>query len=146
MNTDYRYQLETRKLTGRRQQKTTCPSCGRKKCFVRYVDTKNGFQYIADEVGKCDHEHSCGYHYKPSDFFKEHPDASPQNNNFQSSIILPRLHSRLGARFTLFPDSGCFEKWQKVMHQTDLLSYSISPHLETYPPNTDLADLLLQPP
>ena len=29
MNTDYRYQLETRKLTGRRQQKTTCPQCGR---------------------------------------------------------------------------------------------------------------------
>ena len=24
MNTDYRYQLETPKLTGRRQQKTTC--------------------------------------------------------------------------------------------------------------------------
>ena len=51
INTEFRFQLETRKLTGQRQQKTTCPSCGRKKCFVRYVDTKNGFQYIADEVG-----------------------------------------------------------------------------------------------
>ncbi len=43
MNTDYRYQLETPKLTGRRQQKTSCPSCGKKKCFVRYVDTQNAF-------------------------------------------------------------------------------------------------------
>ena len=71
MNTDYRYQLETPKLTGRRQQKTTCPSCGKKKCFVRYVDTQNGFRYVADEVGKCDHQHSCGYHYKPSEYYRD---------------------------------------------------------------------------
>ena len=36
MNKDYRYQLENRKLTGKRQQKFTCPNCGKKKCFVRY--------------------------------------------------------------------------------------------------------------
>ena len=76
MNTDYRYQLETPKLTGRRQQKTTCPSCGKKKCFVRYVDTQNGFRYVADEVGKCDHQHSCGYHYKPSEYFRDRPTSS----------------------------------------------------------------------
>lgn len=71
MNTDYRYQLETRKLTGRRQQKFQCPQCGRMKCFVRYVDTQKDFAYVADEVGKCDHEHSCGYHYKPSEYFRD---------------------------------------------------------------------------
>ena len=41
MNTDYRYQLETPKLTGRRQKKTTCPACGRGKCFSRYVYPAN---------------------------------------------------------------------------------------------------------
>ena len=305
INTEFRFQLETPKLTGRRQQKTSCPSCGRKKCFVRYVDTQNGFRYVADEVGKCDHQHSCGYHYKPSEYYRDNPDAAPQKNNCQLSIVncqfakpfsalspdlVARSHSprstfwqwfatdlahrlgiapeqvqrvyedyRIGATrwgcvifwqidsrglvhgghimqyrpdghrggyqgwthgpliqrkllppdwqlyqclygehllpqrpeahvcivesektalimaatqpqhlwlatsgsgglnaeklaclrgrcFTLFPDSGCFEKWQKVMRQTDLLHYSISPHLESYPPNTDLADLLLQPP
>lgn len=71
MNTDYRYQLESKKLTGHQPRKLTCPHCGKKKCFVRYVDTQNGFQYVADSVGKCDHQHSCGYHYKPSDYYKD---------------------------------------------------------------------------
>lgn len=71
MNTDYRYQLENRKLTGKRQQKFSCPHCGKKKCFVRYVDTRNGYQYVADNVGKCDHQHSCGYHYKPGEYYRD---------------------------------------------------------------------------
>ena len=305
MNTEYRYQLETRRLTNRRQQKFQCPECGRKKCFVRYVDTQNGFRYVADEVGKCDHEHSCGYHYKPSDFFRDNPLTSPPKSNCQLSTVnyqlvkpfspLPadlvvRSHSprstfwqwfaddlaqrlglapdnvqrvyedyRIGAtrwgcvifwqidrqelvhgghimqyrpdghrqgyqgwthgpliqrgllppdwqlyqclfgehllpqrpdahvclvesektalimaacqpqhlwlatsgsgglstekleclrgrRITLFPDSGCYDKWQKVLRQTQGLQYTISEKLEQYPANTDIADLLLQPP
>ena len=257
MNTDYRYQLETPKLTGRRQQKTTCPSCGKKKCFVRYVDTQNGFRYVADEVGKCDHQHSCGYHYKPSEYFRDNPLALPPKTNCQLSIVNcqfakpfsalspdlvdrshrqglvhgghimqyrpdghrggyqgwthgPLIQQRLlppdwqlyqclygehllplrpdahvcivesektalimaalqpqhlwlatsgsgglnaeklaclrGRCFTLFPDSGCFEKWQKVMQGVDGFQYTISDRLEQYPANTDLADLLLEPP
>jgi hypothetical protein len=77
MNTEYRYQLESRKLTGKAPQKTACPECGRKKCFVRYVDTRDGFRYVADHVGKCDHLHSCGYHCKPSEYFRDNPSAVP---------------------------------------------------------------------
>ena len=73
MNNDYRYQLENKKLTGKNQQKFTCPHCGRKKCFVRYVDTHKDFRYVADDVGKCDHQHTCGYHYKPSEYYRDHP-------------------------------------------------------------------------
>ena len=304
MNTDHRYQLESQKLTGRRQQKTTCPSCGRRRCFVRYVDTHNGFCYLHDSVGRCDHEHSCGYHYRPAEFFHDHPqatDCKPVNitpptppppkplqplplalvtkshtpistfwqwyetvciqqlnvnpdiiqriyedyhvgSTRQGDIIFWQIdeqqqvrtghimrygndghrkdyqgwvHSRLinegllpsdwqlyqcfygqhllrqypyahvcivesektalimaarhpdmvwlatcGSsglnprkveclrthRFTLFPDSGCFRKWLSVMQKTSGLQYTISELLEQYPANTDLADLLLQPP
>jgi transcription elongation factor Elf1 len=72
MNTnEYRYYLETPRITGRRQQKFTCPHCGKIKCFVRYVDTRNGCQYVADDVGKCDHQHSCGYHYTPTEYYRD---------------------------------------------------------------------------
>ncbi len=98
--TDYRYQLESRKLTGRNPRKIACPECHKKKCFVRYVDTHNNYCYLSDEVGKCDHQHSC----------------------------------------------GCYDKWRKVMQQTQGLDYNISDELEQYPANTDLADLLLEPP
>ncbi len=305
MTTDYRYTLETPRVTGRRQQKTRCPHCGRKS-FVRYVDTQNGCQYIADEVGKCDHEHSCGYHYKPKEYFDDHvwmkekpiqnrvsvppkpkptpplqplpmelvsqthspastfwqwfstdlaqrlgldtmvvqqvyedyrigadekgnviwwqidekqqvrsgkimrykPDGHRVGNpnwvhseqNFKDKVpegfvlyqclfgqhlLLLRTDAQVclvesektavimaasqpqylwlatggsnalnadkleclrGRRLTLFPDSGCLQKWQKVMQQTNHHHYTIFDQMEQYPANTDLADLLLEPP
>ncbi len=74
MNNDkknYRYQLESKKLTGHQPRKLSCPQCGRRKCLVRYVDTRNGFQYVGDSVGKCDHEQSCGYHYTPAQYYRD---------------------------------------------------------------------------
>lgn len=50
-----------------------CPSCGDKKSFRRYIDTVTG-QIVAEECGKCDHLNSCGYHYTPREYFKEHPE------------------------------------------------------------------------
>ena len=302
MNTNYRYQLETKKLTGHRQQKVTCPHCGKKKCFVRYVDTKNGFRYVADDVGKCDHQHSCGYHYKPGDYYRDHQWAkeskvhaenhctiaplppfqplpmeyvmrsrSPQSTfwkwfttevasllslsaeqiqqvydnyligatrkgnvifwqidrhghvhgghimqyqvnghreGFQGWTHTPLIREGLlptdwtlyqclfgehllslrldahvclvesektalvmaaflpeyiwlatagssglqpervdclrGRRVTVFPDSSCYEKWSHQMKLTSGIDYNVSRHLESYPPNTDLCDLLLE--
>ena len=285
MNSYFRYQLETRRLTGHRQQKFT-------------------FRYVADDVGKCDHQHSCGYHYKPSEYYHDNqwarePSArtefhftppplppfrplpmeyvlrslspvstfwhwfstdvatrlslSPEQvgrvyddyligatrkgsvifwqidhkrqvhgghimqygpdghrNGFQGWTHIPliqqgrlpldwqlcqclfgqhllsrrpkahvcivesektalimaahqpeylwlatcgsgglnaaKLECLRDRRFTLFPDSGCFKKWQAVMNKTEGLSFTIADQLEKYPANTDLADLLLQPP
>lgn len=49
----------------------TCPECGRPHCFTRYIDTETN-QYLADDVGICDHKKSCGYHKPPRKYFKEH--------------------------------------------------------------------------
>ena len=308
MNKDYRYQLESKRLTGHQPRKLTCPQCGRRKCLVRYVDTRDGNQYVADHVGKCDHQHSCGYHYTPADYYRDNqwarehavttlqpatPPAplppfqpldmqyvrrshSPQSTLWQwftataqqrlgisadrlcqvyhdyqlgatrrSDVIfwqidrqgqvhgghimqyhadghrggyqgwvhvpliraglLPvdwtlyqclygehllshypdrhvclvesektalimaavrpehlwlatagsgglspeRLNALRGRRVTLFPDSGCYQKWARQMQLTTGILYNLSPRLECYRPNTDLADLVLgeaQPP
>lgn len=304
MQTDFRYQLESKRFTGRQPVKLTCPHCHKKKCLVRYVDTRNAFQYVADTVGKCDHQHSCGYHYKPSEYYRdnqwvteprEHPDSHCQPNplppfqpmpaeyvsrshsphsvfwqwfctsvadrlnltaqqlrqvyddyqlgatrrgnvifwqidrqdrvhsghvmhyrtdghrdGFQGWTHIPliragllppdwqlyqclfgehlltrrpdarvclvesektalvmaalqpqhlwlatagsgglsadKLHSLRGRRVTLFPDSGCYEKWSRQMQLTTGIDYNISDSLETYPPNTDLCDLALPGP
>lgn len=61
--------LEKYKAGG--QTKHTCPSCGRRKCFVRYIDTETN-EYIGEDCGKCDHDNSCGYHYKPREFYRDH--------------------------------------------------------------------------
>lgn len=69
MMNEYRFHLEKYKLGNR----YTCPKCKRKRCFTRYVDD-DGLISFPNNVGKCDHEHSCGYHYSPKDYFHEHPD------------------------------------------------------------------------
>ena len=302
MKTDFRYQLESKKLTGHQPRKLTCPHCGKKKCLVRYVDTKNGYRYIADSLGKCDHQHSCGYHYKPSEYYHDNqwarePTVNTENyckpvslppfqplpkefvlrsqspnstfwrwfstdvakrlnlspeqiqrvyddyligatnkgnvifwqidhqkqvhgghimhyrfdghrEGFQGWTHIPLIREGLlppnwtlyqclfgehllsrqpeahvclvesektalvmsachpdqlwlatagssglspervkclcGRRVTLFPDSGCYEKWQQQMQLTTGIKYNISEQLESYPPNTDLCDILLK--
>lgn len=66
---DYRYMLEP--YSGP-ESRHTCPACGRAGAFVRYIDTTTG-QPLADNVGRCNREDSCGYHYKPAQYFQDHP-------------------------------------------------------------------------
>ena len=58
----------------RKSAKHTCPQCGARKSFRRYVDTQNGNAELADDCGICDHVNRCGYHYPPRDYFREHPE------------------------------------------------------------------------
>ena len=65
--TDYKYTLEKYKGNANRY---TCPECNEKKTFTRYIDTDTG-EHLADEVGKCNREINCGYHYKPKQYFED---------------------------------------------------------------------------
>lgn len=62
------YQLEQYKGGNTRHQ---CPQCGTPKSFVRYIDEAGN--YIADNVGRCNRESSCGYHYPPKQYFLDNP-------------------------------------------------------------------------
>ena len=64
---EYRFHLQ-KYLHG---SKTTCPNCGKSRCFVKYID-EQGVISFPDNVGKCDHENSCGYHYTPKEYWKSH--------------------------------------------------------------------------
>ena len=73
---EYRFHLQ--KYVAGKNTKHTCPQCGRKRCFVRYVDEEGKIEF-PDYVGRCDHEDSCGYHYTPKDLFKDNPDMKPNS-------------------------------------------------------------------
>ena len=68
-NNTYRYSLERYRGRGSRY---TCPQCGRKYAFTRYIDNTNN-QYVADNVGKCNRLDKCGYHYTPRQYFEDNP-------------------------------------------------------------------------
>ena len=69
MNT-YRFTLEKYRGLSTRY---TCPQCGRKHTFTRYIDTENNNNYLSDNVGKCNRLDKCGYHYTPKQYFTDNP-------------------------------------------------------------------------
>lgn len=64
---DHRYILKPYKTPASRN---TCPSCGHKRKFSRYIDASCG-EELADHVGRCDRENNCGYHFTPKQYFAE---------------------------------------------------------------------------
>ena len=72
---EYRFHLQR----GTAVNKSNCPACHGKRCFRKYVDEEGKIQF-PDDVGRCDHENRCGYHYTPKQFFSDHPDLKPEND------------------------------------------------------------------
>jgi len=61
---NYKYSLDSS------SKKYICPEC-QKKTFVKYIDNKTK-QFIRFDVGRCDREINCGYHYSPKAYFQDH--------------------------------------------------------------------------
>ena len=47
------------------KQKSDCPACSYKRCFVPYVDVNSRQIVDSYQYGKCDREDNCGYHWRP---------------------------------------------------------------------------------
>ena len=72
--TQHQYSLEP--YSGKRSRHT-CPNCGDRHSFVRYIDTSGN--PLHETVGRCNHESSCGYHYTPASFFRDHPELKEKD-------------------------------------------------------------------
>lgn len=89
---EYRFHLQKY----RPGSKTVCPECGRKASFTRYIDGEGQIPF-PDNVGKCDHINSCGYHYTPKEYFHDNPAVKEnltrqgENGNVASTVIKPRV-------------------------------------------------------
>lgn len=87
---EYRFHLQKY----RPGSKITCPKCGRKACFTQYIDGEGQISF-PDNVGKCDHINSCGYHYTPKEYFNDTPTVRETltgkdgNGNITSTVIKP---------------------------------------------------------
>ncbi len=71
----------------------TCPNCGKKRAFSRYIDLETQ-EIIDDQVGRCNREVECGYHYPPKQFFLDNPSAKQVNigapKTLSSKKVAPR--------------------------------------------------------
>lgn len=94
---EYRFHLQKY----RPGSKTTCPSCGKSRCFVRYIDEQGNICF-PENVGKCDRENSCGYHYTPKEYFKDNPDVLEMDEETASRSFLPLISRQIKLRLVLF--------------------------------------------
>ncbi|MDY4550869.1 MAG: DUF6371 domain-containing protein [Parabacteroides sp.] len=85
---EYTFILEKYRTGG--HNRYTCPQCGQKKCFTRYIRVETG-EYVDESCGRCDHESACGYHYKPAEYFRDHPDRKTLYRpvSFSSTETIP---------------------------------------------------------
>lgn len=61
----------------------TCPNCGKMHCFTRYV-WDDGTP-VGPGVGICDHKTQCGYHLPPREYFKQHPEMRPGQEDWREA-------------------------------------------------------------
>ena len=92
MNT-YRFTFERYRGLSTRY---TCPQCGRKHTFTRYIDTENNNNYLSERVGKCNRLDKCGYHYTPKQYFTDNPWLREERNEC-SFIQIHRVNERMNA-------------------------------------------------
>lgn len=116
----FRFQLQ--KYKGQ-SSKFQCPKCNDKHALVRYIDMETG-QYLSEIVGRCDHEVSCGYHYKPKQYFSDNNMPFPNIDN----------------RFDFLPVSS------KPKPVTYIPSFEFEKTLRGYDQNTFINNLLYNVP
>jgi hypothetical protein len=80
--TNFKYILEPYKGISSRY---VCPECKqRNKTFALYIDTETG-QHININVGRCNRETSCGFHYSPKQYFQDN-NILTDKPNFQLRV------------------------------------------------------------
>jgi hypothetical protein len=82
MNKEFQFTLQPYKGTSTRH---TCPKCNKRNQFARYINTES-LQPLADNVGRCNREVNCGYHYTPKQFFEDNPGFNSDNNNQNKTL------------------------------------------------------------
>jgi rubredoxin len=83
-----------------------CPNCQkREKTFSLYIDTESG-EHLAPNVGRCNSESSCGYHYSPKQYFEDN-NIKIDNKDFvprSRTFVLPKPKN------TSYIDSSVFKQ------------------------------------
>jgi hypothetical protein len=92
-------------------RKFLCPAC-QKKRFVRYYDYEKK-QYLPENVGRCDREVKCGYHYSVTEYIKD------QLKQGKGITYKPLLKKSLDVNRPVEPSFISFETFRKSLIHYD---------------------------
>ncbi len=132
---EYRYSLEKYKGLSTRY---TCPGCGSKRSLTRYVDNTTG-EHIADNVGKCDREVNCGYHYTPKKYFADPSTFKPLVVGHGSCVASDRITVdglKVGIMYREKPQTKIDSGWNFLAGDESAKYVSAAKNFEVYDINT----------
>ncbi|RPD49859.1 hypothetical protein DNI29_03415 [Hymenobacter sediminis] len=88
------------------RSRTTCPSCGKPRCFTRYIDTETG-EILPFEFGRCDHELNCGYFrhpYKEPNYLNGHSGSGARQRQRHSfNTLRPAQEQQISIEASSIP-------------------------------------------
>ena len=99
----------------------TCPSCGKRKEFTYYLD-KHGHM-IHPTVGICNRKKHCGYHYTPTQYYKDYPWMKKQE---QTSRFTPTPMSVAEEKPVQYLPFDIIEKMNKRREENNLYRFLCS--------------------
>lgn len=100
-----------------------CPSCHQKQCFTRYIDTEGRFSF-PNNVGRCDHENNCGYHYTPKQYFHDHPEMKEWLFDNVESAKVPKVLRTVKPKIEPhFFEDGLMTATEKAYERNPLCSF-----------------------
>jgi hypothetical protein len=110
MNKFYTYQLEEYHGKSSRHK---CPKCGDEHSFTLYVDEYGN--YLDCNVGRCNHEIGCGYHYTPKQYFED------KGTYQRTTPVYNRVQNKKEAESPSYIDKDIVYKYQGT--ENNLICY-----------------------
>lgn len=123
---EHRYILEPYKGMKTRH---SCPLC-KDTSFTYYIDTETG-EHLSPDVGRCNHESKCGYHYTPKQYFQDNNIDTPQPIAFsRPKIAIPEQKPVSFIPVEIFKASlGSIEANHFIKFLTDLFGVEVTNEL-----------------
>ena len=85
-----------------------CPECKKRKIFTRYIEADTNKQ-ISSNVGRCNREIYCGYHYTPKQYFEDNKNLFENNNERKepkASHIKQQQEKQQKKQITFIPEKA----------------------------------------
>ena len=90
-----------------RNSRFACPDCEIPNSFTRYINIETN-EYIGENVGRCNRQDKCGYHYNPKNFYEDNGKLAI---NYPSNFLKPttKIFKKTNEEYSILSNDFVFD-------------------------------------